>query len=208
MFDYIRGILTVKEVGHATVEVNGIGYAISIPLSTYERLPDQGAETTVQIHYHVREDDIRLFGFHTREERETFRQLIGISNVGPKVALNVLSGISPQDLVECVNRGDPLRLQKIPGVGAKTAQRLVMELRGKLGSAASLPGMPPGASPMRRGGGAVRGGQPPLRDEVYAAMISLGYNERQVLHALDRIESEMKAEEPIEVWIRKALQVI
>ncbi len=205
MIDYIRGVLAVKEVGHVTIEAHGVGYAASIPLSTYERLPATGVETILQIHYHVREDGHKLFGFYSREEREIFRQLIGISKIGPKVALNVLSGISLQDLFQCVNRGDPARLQKIPGVGAKTAQRLVMELKGKLGT-----GLMTGAkvtTPAFQSTGAPDG-RLPVRDEVYAAMISLGYNEKQVDRALERVEPGMKEDEPVEAWIRKALQVI
>ncbi|MBN1576192.1 MAG: Holliday junction branch migration protein RuvA [Chitinispirillaceae bacterium] len=205
MIDYIRGILTVKEIGHATVEAHGVGYAISIPLSTYERLPAPGTETVLQIHYHVREDDTRLFGFISSEEREIFRELIGVSKIGPKVALNVLSGVSLQDLVQSVNRGDPARLQKIPGVGAKTAQRLVMELRGKLGTAPMTGSRFTVPAPKSSDAQAEK---LPVRDEVFTAMISLGYNEKQVLRALERIESEMNGEEPVEAWIRKALQVI
>lgn len=206
MIDYIRGLLTIKEVGRAIVEVNGIGYDISIPLSTYERLPAPGTETLLQIHYHVREDGHRLFGFHSREEREIFRQLLGISKIGPKVALNVLSGVSLQDLVQSVNRGDPMRLQKIPGVGGKTAQRLVMELRGRLGISSSAFALKKSSSDSV--GGGVSSAQPSIRDEVYEAMLSLGYNEKQVGRALERVEPDMKNDEPVEAWIRKVLQVI
>ena len=205
MIDYLRGILTVKETGHVTLEAHGVGYAVSIPLSTYERLPSPGTETMLQIHYHVREDDVRLFGFHTREEREIFRQLIGVSKIGPKVAIGVLSGISVSDLIQSVNKGDPSRLQRIPGVGAKTAQRLVMELRGKLGPTSTTTSSFP--SPLLQRSG-ISAEQLPLRDEVFAAMIALGYNEKQVVRAIERIEPEMNAEAPVEEWIRKVLQVI
>lgn len=206
MIDYIRGILTIKEVGRVTVEVNGIGYEISIPLSTYELLPAPGTETVLQIHYHVREDGHKLFGFHSREEREIFRQLIGISKIGPKVALNVLSGVSLQDLMQSVNKGDPTRLQRIPGVGGKTAQRLVMELRGKLGLTSTASAFKTTSSASDSGG--VSSAPLPVRDEVYEAMLSLGYNEKQVSRALERVEPGMKDDEPVEAWIRKVLQVI
>ncbi|MBN1761376.1 MAG: Holliday junction branch migration protein RuvA, partial [Chitinispirillaceae bacterium] len=138
MIEYIRGILAEKEPGHVTVEAHGVGYGASIPLSTYERLPATGTEVRLLTHYHVREDGHKLFGFFSAEERMIFRQLISVSKIGPKVALNVLSGVSVQDLVASVNRSDPTRLQKISGVGAKTAQRLVMELKGKLGISPEL----------------------------------------------------------------------
>jgi Holliday junction DNA helicase RuvA len=204
MIDYIRGILAVKEIGHVTIEACGVGYGASIPLSTYEQLPAPGAETLLQIHYHVREDAHKLFGFYSPEERMVFRQLIGVSKIGPKVALNVLSGISVPDLVSCVNRSDPSRLQKIPGVGTKTAQRLVMELKGKLGMASTGIGAASGGSPQTDGPSA----QLDMRDEVFAAMVALGYNEKQVSRAIERVASEMKDEESVELWIRKILQVI
>jgi Holliday junction DNA helicase RuvA len=156
----------------------------------------------------VREDAHKLFGFLSGEEREIFRLLIGISQIGPKVAMNVLSGVSAGELVQCVNRGDPLRLQKIPGVGAKTAQRLVMELKGKLGAAAALRPGADDAVPRTTSAGAAAGGAGNVRDEVYAAMIALGYNEKQVVRALERAGADMKENETVEVWIRKVLQVI
>ena len=203
MIDYIRGVLTVKETGRVTVETHGVGYDINIPLSTYEKLPAPGAETFLQIHYHVREDAHKLFVFHSVYEREMFRQLIGISKIGPKVAMSVLSGVSINDLIQSINQGDPARLQKIPGVGAKTAQRLVLELKGKLGP--SISGGAP-AAVLSRGGSS--GAGTAVRDKVYAAMISLGYNEKQVVKALERAGADMTDDAPVEAWIRKVLQVI
>lgn len=202
MIDYIRGLLTRKEFGLITVETNGIGYAVHIPLSTYERLPGCGEEVLVQIHYHVREDAQKLFGFITENEREIFRHLIGISKIGPKVALSVLSGIAPEDLVSSVNQGDPSGLQKIPGVGAKTAQRLVMELKGKFG------GMGFTANVKNENDSGTTKSNAAVKDELFAAMTALGYNDKQVGKALERIGNEVSGEEPLEVLIRMALQVI
>ena len=205
MIEYIRGILAVKELGHVTIETNGVGYGASIPLSTYEQLPAPGSEVLLLTHHYVREDAQKLFGFMTAEERMIFRQLIGVSKIGPKVALSVLSGISVQDLVVSVNRSDPSRLQKIPGVGAKTAQRLVMELKGKLGSTA-LSGETAGGTGMS--GGGAQSAHTDIKDEVFAAMTALGYNDKQVSRAIERVASEMKDDESVETWIRKILQVI
>ena len=205
MIDYIRGMLTVKELGGVTIEAHGVGYAASISLSTYEQLPVINTETILYTHYHVREDAHKLFGFSTRTERELFRQLIGVSKIGPKVALNVLSGVDSDALVQSVNHGDPSRLQKIPGVGLKTAQRLVMELKGKIGTSVNT-GDRGGRQRISSAGG--MGGRTTARDEVFAAMLALGYNEKQVNRSLDRIQSEMTNDEPVEMWIRKALQVI
>ncbi|MCX7726110.1 MAG: Holliday junction branch migration protein RuvA [Chitinispirillaceae bacterium] len=202
MIDYIKGILAYKEIGHITVEANGVGYAITIPLSTYEKLPAVGCETFIYIHYHVREDGHKLFGFSTLEEREVFRDLIGVSKIGPKVAVNILSGIVWKELIECINRGDYLRLEKIPGVGAKTAQRLVMELKGKVGKLA-IKGVPPPTITQKD-----NFSYPSIKEEVYAAMISLGYTDKQIIKAIEKVEAELKEEKLVEVWIRKLLQVI
>ena len=204
MIDYLRGILAVKEMGQATIETHGVGYGVSIPLSTFEQLPDPGTEVKLLIHYHVREDAHKLFGFATSDERIVFRQLIGVSKIGPKVALNILSGVSVRDLVASVNMSDPSRLQKISGVGAKTAQRLVMELKGKLG-AATADGVAPVSSGGKRAGSDRTG---VVKEEVFAAMTALGYNDKQVGRAIDRVAGEMGDEPSVETWIRTILQVI
>lgn len=184
-----------------------MGYGVNIPLSTYEHLPAPGEEVMVHIHYYVREDAHKLFGFSSKTEREMFRHLIGITKIGPKVALNLLSGIALKDLVMSVTSGDPSRLEKIPGVGAKTAQRLVLELKGKVGSMGIIAGTgTESSSTLRtnRGARSITG----ARDEAFAAMIALGYNEKQVVKAIARVEQESCSDDSVEVWIRKALQVI
>jgi Holliday junction DNA helicase RuvA len=201
MIDFIRGTLANKEIAHVSVEAHGVGYGISIPLSTYEKLPLPGEEVFLHIHYYVREDAHKLYGFFTKEERELFRQLIGVTKIGPKVALSILSGISVADLIASVNSADPSRLEKIPGVGAKTASRLMMELRGKVG-AAPFAGLSKGTLPA---GAKASGGK---REEVFAAMISLGYNDKQVERALSRVGETLQDDADAEEWIRKALQVI
>lgn len=204
MIDYLRGILAVKELGHVTIETHGVGYGASIPLSTFEQLPDPGTEVQLLVHYYVREDGHKLFGFVTSDERMVFRQLISVSKIGPKVALNILSGVSVQDLVASVNMSDPTRLHKISGVGAKTAQRLVMELKGKLGTA-TTGGTAPVASGTAKSGAAQSGA---VKDEVFAAMTALGYNDKQVGRAIDRVAAEMADDASVENWIRTILQVI
>ena len=201
MIDFIRGKLSEKEIAHVALEAHGVGYAVSIPLSTYEKLPEPGSEVVLKIHYHVREDAHKLFGFFTVAEREVFRLLLGISKIGPKVALNILSGISISDLALSVNSADPSRLEKVPGVGAKTAQRLVLELKGKVGTFSS---QGPGSFKV----GPSISSETGIGDEAFAAMISLGYNEKQVTKALSRVEQIITEDAPVEEWIRKALQVI
>jgi len=184
------------------VEAHGIGYGVSIPLSTYEKLPEEGKEVILHIHYHIREDAHKLFGFFTKTEREVFRLLNGITKIGPKVALSILSGITIPELVSSVNAGEYSRLEKIPGVGLKTAQRLVMELKGKLGPIPVNPSDGPARSSKAQ---VSKGG---AYEEAFAAMISLGYNDKQVSKAFSRVEQAIGSEAPVEEWIRKALQVI
>ncbi|NLL14451.1 MAG: Holliday junction branch migration protein RuvA [Fibrobacter sp.] len=200
MIEYIKGTLTEKEVTRVAIEAHGVGYNISIPLSTYEKLPETGTNLLLHIHYLVREDAHKLYGFLSKTEREMFRHLIGITKIGPKVALSVLSGITVDDLVNCINSGDSRRLEKIPGVGQKTAQRLLIELKGKVGS--SL------VSGISEGALAVNSGNLKIRDEAFAAMVSLGYNDKQVQKAFARVEQAVSANAPVEEWIRKALQII
>ena len=204
MIDYVRGILTEKEPAIVTVEAHGVGYGVIIPLSTYERLPARGAEVKLYTHYHVREDTQKLYGFLTKTERELFRQLIGVSSIGPKTAVGILSKISADELAKCITLGDPSRLTKIPGIGAKIAQRLIMELRGKI----TVTQEAPSAVPAAQGGGT------PSSDtgtEAYEALLSLGYNDKQVARAIERVRqtiTESEQDITVEEWIKKALQVI
>jgi len=204
MIDYVRGTLTEKEPAVVTIEAHGIGYEIIIPLSTYERLPASGAEVKLYTHYHVREDTQKLYGFLTKTERELFRQLIGVSSIGPKTAVGILSKISVDELAKCIALGDPSRLTKIPGIGAKIAQRLIMELRGKITATRSGPSAAvaaPGAEVTSSDTGA----------EAFEALLSLGYNDKQVAKAIERVRqtiTESEQDIQVEEWIKKALQVI
>jgi holliday junction DNA helicase RuvA len=200
MFDYIKGTLEEKDFGEAIVEAAGVGYSLNIPMSTYEKLPSVGREVKIFTHHHVREDAEKLYGFITKDERELFRQVIGISNIGPKTAMSILSGVSTDVLKECVKTSDASRLKKIPGIGEKTAQRLVMELKGKLEFLHEAAGSVNGVSGKHASSGS--------RSEAFDAMISLGYAEKQVQAALTRVENVLEQNAPVEEWIKKALQVI
>ena len=203
MIEYVRGALTEKELAQATIEAHGVGYEIIIPISTYEQLPGVGAEVRLYTHFHVREDALKLFGFFTKTERELFRQLIAVSSIGPKTAMSILSKISVDEFVRSVMTGDPSRLVKIPGVGEKTAQRLLVELRDKLGA------IPTSVAPATTARERARGAVSMASDEAYAALISLGYNEKQVARAIERVKQIIDEEgAAAEEWIKKALQVI
>jgi Holliday junction DNA helicase RuvA len=162
---HLRGRLLEKQPNRITIDVGGVGYDVSVPLSTFYGLGDPGAEIALRIHTQVREDAIALFGFATRLEQDLFERLIGVSGIGPKVGLAVLSGIEPQDLIRAIERGDLARLTRIPGVGKKTSERIVLELKDR------LPRPPPSIAP------AETAPEPSaLRDDVLSALMNLGYH--------------------------------
>jgi Holliday junction DNA helicase RuvA len=161
---FLRGRLLDKQPNRLVVDVNGVGYDVLVPVSTFYDLGDAGAEISLRIHTHVREDIIALYGFATRLEQDLFERLISVSGIGPKVALSVLSGIEPSELIRAVSQADVARLTAIPGVGKKTAERIVLELKDRL----------PRAPVVEVAGAAT----PPsaLKDDVLSALINLGYH--------------------------------
>ena len=132
MIAHLRGTLTQKDPARVVVDVQGVGYEVYVPLTTFTALPDPGSEVSIDVHTHVREDVIALYGFSTRRERKIFEKLMTISGIGPKLAVTILSGGSVEDLVGAIKRGDLARLTAIPGVGKKTAERILLELKDKL----------------------------------------------------------------------------
>lgn len=132
MIASLRGALLEKRPNQIIVDVHGVGYDVVIPISTYSALPDTGAEVSVRVHTHVREDAIALFGFLTTDEKMLFERLISVSGIGPKLGITVLSGLAAADLTNAIRSGDIQKLTRIPGVGKKTAERIVLELRDKV----------------------------------------------------------------------------
>jgi len=132
MIALLRGLLIEKHPNQAIVDAGGVGYDVTIPVSTYTHLPDVGTEVRLRIYTHVREDALALFGFLTQDEKALFEKLISVSGIGPKMAMAVLSGIPAADLINSIRRGEVERLVRIPGVGKKTAERMVLELRDKM----------------------------------------------------------------------------
>src|SRR5688572_32842748 len=132
MIAFLRGTVLDKQPNLIIVDVHGVGYEIHVPLSTYYDVGDTGREVGLRIHTHVREDALQLYGFLTALEQQLFERLIGISGIGPKLAVAVLSGMDPRDLLLSVQRGDVARLTSIPGVGKKTSERIVLELKDRL----------------------------------------------------------------------------
>jgi len=165
MIGRLTGRLVDCEPGSAVLDVGGVGYELRIPLSTYYRLSARPEPAILFVHTHVREDALALFGFATREERAAFERLISISGVGPRMALAVLSGIGVDDLSRAVGEGDRARLERIPGIGRKTAERILLELKDKKEAGRAEPsGAPKEAA---RDGG--------LRDDAISALLNLGY---------------------------------
>ena len=167
MIAFLRGRILDKQPNRIVVDVNGVGYDVSVPLSTFYGLADLGGEIALRVHTHVREDALALYGFATRLEQDLFERLIGVSGIGPKVGLAVLSGIEPRDLIHAIERGDLARLTAIPGVGKKTSERIVLELKDRL----------PRVEVAAAGETAVPV-EPPLllRDDLLSALINLGYH--------------------------------
>jgi len=166
MIATLRGVLTEKNPSRLVVDVSGVGYEVSVPLSTFYALGELGAEVDLRIHTHVREDALSLFGFATQLEIDMFGRLIAISGVGPRLALAVLSGLEPPDLLRAIQDSDIFRLQGIPGVGKKTAERISLELKDKLPSNVLLEGE---TRDFENGTEQVRG-------DVMSALLNLGYH--------------------------------
>jgi Holliday junction DNA helicase RuvA len=181
MIGRVAGILVEKNFPQVVISCNGVGYEIDVPMSTFYPLPRTGEEVTLLTHLVVREDAHLLYGFLTAAERGTFRQLLKISGVGPKVALSVLSGLSVEDLSAAVASEDAARLTKIPGIGKKTAERLVLELRDK------LPKAVPGA----------RGDASAASADVVNALLGLGYNEREAQAAVKQLPPDLQLTDAI-----------
>jgi Holliday junction DNA helicase RuvA len=135
MIAQLRGVLLEKHPNQAIVETGGVGYDVTIPVSTFTHLPEAGAEVRLRIHTHVREDALALYGFLTQDEKALFEKLIGVSGIGPTLAVKILSGLAAPDLIDYIRRGEVDRLVRIPGIGKKTAERMVLELRDKLPAA-------------------------------------------------------------------------
>lgn len=200
MIGGLRGRLAAKSPELLVVDVGGVGYEVRVPLSTFTELPDAGVQIEILTHTHVREDAMVLYGFLTALEREAFRLLIGVSGVGPRVALNLLSGLSAPQLVRTVIEGNAAPIVAVPGVGKKTAERLIIDLRDrmlKLESQLEIEGGGPAA-------GSPEGRDADL-DDVLSALTNLGYRQAQAEKALEASRKAMPGA-PIEGLLRECLR--
>jgi Holliday junction DNA helicase RuvA len=189
---FLRGRLAAKHPPQLLIDVGGVGYEVEAPMSTFYGLPAVGETLTLLTHLVVREDAHILFGFATEEERQLFRNLLRISGIGAKMALGILSGITVEGFVRCVRTEDTASLVKVPGIGKKTAERLIIEMRDRLD--ATTPG-----SPGSLGAGGLAGAQ----DEAFGALVALGYKPAEATRMLKSVECDGLATEEI---IRRALQ--
>jgi Holliday junction DNA helicase RuvA len=196
MIGFLKGRVLEKHPDRLLVDVQGVGYEVSVPLSTFYALPDPGADVALRIHTHVREDQIALYGFLTVLEQQLFERLIGVSGIGPRLALAALSGIEPQELVRAVRTADIARLTSIPGIGKKTAERIGLELKDKL---------PPLAGVAAAGGPATPG-EPDARADLLSALVNLGYQRAAAEKAIDTARKTLGTTAPFEVVLRQALR--
>lgn len=193
MIGFLRGVLLHKTPQELLIDVGGVGYKVLAPISTFCRLGEQGGQTQLLIHTHVREDQLVLYGFLTNTELELFEKLISVSGVGPKVALGVLSGIEADDLVHAIRANDVARLTRVPGVGKKTAERLILELKDKIGALLTTSAEPTAPSPQR--------------SDLLSALRNLGYSPAEA----DRAATEVLRLHPdasLGELLRDALRVI
>jgi Holliday junction DNA helicase RuvA len=190
MIGFLRGTLIVKRPPFLTLDVGGVGYELEAPMSTFYRLPDTGQSLSLVTHLVVREDAHSLYGFFTEAERALFRNLLKVSNVGPRIALGVLSGMSVEGFYQCVRDKDLVSLTKIPGVGRKTAERLLLEMADRLPEAL---GADAAALPARS----------PAEGEAHGALLALGYKPGEVVRMLKDLDTVRLSTEEM---IREALK--
>jgi len=191
----VRGRLLRKEPQEAVVDVAGVGYRVAIPLSTFYRIGEPGDEVTLLTHTHVREDTLALFGFLTAVEQALFERLIAVSGVGPRLAVSILSGIEAPDLVAALKSSDVVRLTRIPGVGKKTAERLVLELKDKMQGLSPLEEPTPGEA------------APSSKDDLVSALVHLGYSRPEADRGVQRALKD-GGEGRFEDLLRRTLRIL
>ena len=201
MIASLSGRVKVREAGRLVVETGGVGYEVFVPLATYYRTPAAGAPVELEIRQVVREDSITLYGFATAPEKHAFDLLLGVQHVGPKLALAILSVLSPEDLVDAITQEDVDRIDAVPGVGPKVAERCVRELRDKISALNLAVTERPAASANGHGGANA------MLDDALSALVNLGYKPAEAKRAVDSIGAD-GAQEGLESLIRRSLAVL
>ena len=204
MIAHLSGTLLFKQTTTVIIEVGGVGYEVTIPLSTFYDLDDAGATVRLRIYTHVREDALQLFGFRTARERELFQQLISVSGIGPKLGITMLSGMSADEIIASIRTNNLARLTSIPGIGRKTAERLVIELRDKI-AALSSPALEEEFA-AQAGAGALAS-EDAVRDDALSALINLGYQKASAEKAITSAMQE-GGDVSVEMILRRALRTL
>ena len=197
MIAHLTGKLTHKSPIAIIIDVNGVGYQVFIPLSTFYALPELESKISLGIHTHMREEALKLFGFYTIDEKRIFEKLITINKVGPKLALTILSGMPPADILSTIDSNDIVKLSTIPGIGRKTAERLILEMRGKL-DGLSLDFV------AKKGPGPEKG----LFDDALSALVNLGYKKSQAEQTLKKVYAGRVGDTSIENLIKDSLNLL
>ena len=186
MIGRLAGLLAEKSPPQLLIDVGGVGYEVDVPMSTFYNLPGLGEKVVLLTHFVVREDAQLLYGFLTHDERATFRQLVKISGIGPRLALSILSGLSVNELAQAITRQDAGRLVKVPGIGKKTAERLLLELKGKLGDSLAAPASVASDA----------------QADILQALLALGYSDKEAAAALKALPAEIGVSEGIKLALR------
>jgi Holliday junction DNA helicase RuvA len=200
MIALISGKIAYKGISHIIVDVQGVGYRVFIPLTTFYELPEVGQTITLHVHTNVKQDAINLFGFYTIQERDLFQLMISVSGIGPKMSMNILSGISAQELLSAISGGNVGKLIKIPGVGKKMAERLVLELKEKVVKKMMMDESP--------GAGVVPDAGDIIAEDVLSALVNLGYKNNVAKDALDKAIRSSDGEMVMDQLLKKTLKII
>ena len=200
MIAMISGKIVYKGISHVVIDAQGVGYRVFIPLTTFYVLPENGHDVTLHIHTHVKQDGINLFGFYTIQERDIFELMLTVSGIGPKMSINILSGISVSELLNAISKGDLKKLISIPGLGKKTAERLILELKEKVIKRMIIEETPEGTDRQRE--------KDIIKEDALSALVNLGYKNNIAQDALDKVMNELTTDLAMEQILKKTLKIL
>ena len=200
MIALISGKIVYKGISHVVIDAHGVGYRIFIPLTTFYELPEAGQIITLHVHTHVKQDAINLFGFYTVQERDLFQLMLSVSGIGPKMSMNILSGISVPEMLRAISSGDVRKLISIPGLGKKLAERLILELKEKVVKKMMAEEMPALDNQQKI--------NEIIREDVLSALINLGYKSNIAQDALDKVLYTSAKELAMDQLLKKTLKIL
>ena len=200
MIALISGKIVYKGISHVVVDAHGVGYRIFIPLTTFYELPEAGQIITLHVHTHVKQDAINLFGFYTVQERDLFQLMLSVSGIGPKMSMNILSGISVQEMLRAISSGDVRKLISIPGLGKKLAERLILELKEKVVKKMMAEAVPSIDNQQKI--------NEIIKEDVLSALINLGYKSNIAQAAIDKVLYTSAKELAMDQLLKKTLKIL